>query len=120
MRGAVKAIFKDAAKTVTRPDPDAAPQPEAKRRGKGEGGNPTSPALRQQHTGNPRLRGEAARGRYAGLRSRPAAVPDPVVTAETCLLDTLDWMNPYEPPDNFTPDIDADFAPPQSAHFPHL
>jgi hypothetical protein len=125
--GIIKALFKAAADVFARRDPDA-PKPEAKRRSRGESESGGSPAIR--HASKP-----AARGRYAALWSRPAdavvaflseafalldPVSDPVAAAESYLSDTLDWMNPFGPPDDFTAAVDADFAPPQDHHFPHL
>ena len=70
----------------------------------------------------PRAGGKAsARGKYTALRAgKASASTNAYAGAILYLSDTLDWMNPYEPPAAFTADIDADISPPQDQYFPHL
>lgn len=123
MAGAIKALFRIAAKVLTNDEDE--PQPGARRRrGETEGDLLKPIVLRPDLAGRP-----ASRGRYAALQ--PKAFPEAGlmassrafvsadVAAPAYLSDTLDCMNPYWPPDaDAGNEIDNDFVSKQDGYFP--
>jgi hypothetical protein len=62
-----------------------------------------------------------ARATFKGAKpitAREEPLFDPFADAAACMADTLDWMNPYNPPDISGIDIDADFGAQQDQCFP--
>jgi hypothetical protein len=106
------------------------PQPGRGKRRKGEDDKEGVPAAWRYPFRRAALRngGHAWRIARAGFKgakpiiaARAAPSFDPFGEPATgCLSNTLDWMNPDNPPDIFTTDIDADFSAEQDRYFPQL
>jgi hypothetical protein len=124
--GAIKKLFRDAAKAITSSEDE--PKPARRRRSgetEGEHRKPAHvPAANDNDRDNDR---PAARGRFAVL-SQAEKATDAVVPAAAYanaiaeLADTLDWMNPYWPPDAdynyYADEIDSEFSVKQDRYFP--
>lgn len=123
----IKGLFRTAAKALT--GNDDKPKPETQRRRRGETEGELRKYVPPADHGQP-----AARGRFAGLQGKisaaakigrtftraAAAATEVYAEASIHQSDTLDCMNPFEPPDAFAADIDADLGGPQDRYFPQL
>jgi hypothetical protein len=119
---------------ITRRDPEEPKLDRRKRRDGDKGGQvaqfprakPTKPGVPRGRYGALKVAGKT-KGRKAARSFKRAAndaTADEGAMAEAIayLSDTLDWMNPYWPPDttNTMTEIDEGFAAPQAWHHPKL
>jgi hypothetical protein len=119
----IRSQFRQARAAVAR---STAPAPSKKPRKRGDEDKGRIPWRRPLERGFVRaiLAGKLAKARAAFKDAKPIidtrgpAPPDRHTALAVDMADALDWMNPFEPPEAFAADVDANYSPPQDWHFP--